>query len=102
MNSPLDATPVVGFDSAYQAVIQALEEGVILYDFQGAVLTCNPAAERALGLSLAQMQGRTAPWTRAGTPSTRTACHLRARAAPSSLCLQTGRAADDGNGGASA
>ena len=89
MNSPLDATPVVGFDNAYQAVIQALEEGVILFDSQGAILTCNPAAERTLGLSLAQMQGRTALDPRWHTVD-EDGLPLEGTSGPVVSCLRTG------------
>jgi PAS domain S-box-containing protein len=40
------------------ALYLALTEGVVLLDADGKVLDCNPAAERLLGLTLAQLQGR--------------------------------------------
>lgn len=43
----------------YRSLVAAMAEGVVLYRTDGRMATCNPAAERMLGLSLAQLQGRT-------------------------------------------
>lgn len=40
----------------YRSTVSALIEGVIVFDSQGRALTCNPSAERILGLRLDQMQ----------------------------------------------
>ncbi|HYP67318.1 MAG TPA: PAS domain S-box protein [Thiobacillaceae bacterium] len=45
-------------EARYRSVVNALTEGIILFDARGQVKTCNPSAERILGLSEAQMQGR--------------------------------------------
>jgi len=43
---------------AYRLVFEATPHGILFQDAQGAILTANPAAERILGLSLGQLQGR--------------------------------------------
>ncbi|MFL5241269.1 MAG: ATP-binding protein [Gemmataceae bacterium] len=43
----------------HRAMISALEEGVILQDMSGAIVTWNASAERILGLSGDQLRGRT-------------------------------------------
>jgi PAS domain S-box-containing protein len=40
----------------YRSTVSALIEGVIVFDSQGRALTCNPSAERILGLTLDQIQ----------------------------------------------
>jgi len=42
----------------YAALFRNAPQGIVIQDGQGAVLDANPAAERFLGMSLAQMQGR--------------------------------------------
>ena len=42
----------------FQAVLRAMAEGVAVHAADGSILFANPAAERILGLSLAQMQGQ--------------------------------------------
>ena len=42
----------------FQAVLRAMAEGVAVHAADGGILFANPAAERILGLSLAQMQGQ--------------------------------------------
>lgn len=44
--------------SAYKAIVNALHEGIIVFDTDGRVLVCNPAAENILGMSLGQMKKR--------------------------------------------
>lgn len=76
------------------AVLTALHEGVILQDADGVVRYCNAAAERLLGLALAQLAGR---------PSTDPSWHFYhedGRPAPGeerapTLALQTGQAVVD-------
>lgn len=43
----------------HRTVVEALDEGMVLQDAQGAVIACNPAAQRILGLTAEQMMGRT-------------------------------------------
>jgi PAS domain S-box-containing protein len=44
-------------EELYRTVVRAMSEGVVIHDSGGAILKANPAAERILGLSLAQMRG---------------------------------------------
>jgi PAS domain S-box-containing protein len=46
-------------ESRFRAVLDAMEEGVVLQDADLAIQLSNPAAERILGLSADQMAGRT-------------------------------------------
>jgi len=46
-------------EELYRTVVRAMSEGVVVHDSGGAILKANPAAERILGLSLAQMRGTT-------------------------------------------
>jgi len=43
----------------HRTVVESLHEGVVLQAADGRILTANPAAERILGLSTSQMEGRT-------------------------------------------
>jgi PAS domain S-box-containing protein len=45
-------------EARYRSVVNAMTEGIILFNPHGQVKTCNPSAERILGLSEAQMQER--------------------------------------------
>jgi PAS domain S-box-containing protein len=45
-------------EATYQSVLRAMAEGVALHGLGGEILFANPSAERILGLTLAQMQGR--------------------------------------------
>ncbi len=45
-------------EERYRTLISALEEGVILHDETGRILTCNASAERILGFNAAQLTGR--------------------------------------------
>ncbi|MDZ4768307.1 MAG: PAS domain S-box protein [Chloroflexota bacterium] len=45
-------------DAHYQAIVTTLTEGVIMRDHEGRIQTCNPAAERILGLTREQVIGR--------------------------------------------
>ncbi|OYV02185.1 MAG: hypothetical protein CFE45_01515, partial [Burkholderiales bacterium PBB5] len=49
-------------EQQYRAMVDTLGEGVIVSDSGGHFLRCNPAAERLLGLTLAQMQASDTPW----------------------------------------
>ena len=44
----------------YRSVITAMQDGIIVVDADGSIRTCNPSAERILGLSAEQIIGRTA------------------------------------------
>jgi PAS domain S-box-containing protein len=46
-------------EELYRTVVRAMSEGVVVHGANGAILQANPAAERILGLSLAQMRGTT-------------------------------------------
>lgn len=44
----------------YRSIITAMQDGILVLDADGSIRTCNPSAERILGLSAAQIIGRTA------------------------------------------
>jgi PAS domain S-box-containing protein len=44
----------------YRSVITAMQHGILVLDADGSIRTCNPSAERILGLSADQIIGRTA------------------------------------------
>ncbi len=44
-------------EDRYRTVVAALQEGVVLLDGDGRICTCNPSAERILGLSAEQLNG---------------------------------------------
>jgi PAS domain S-box-containing protein len=46
-------------EARYHSVVSALSEGVVLHASDGLITAWNPAAERILGLSTEEMQGRT-------------------------------------------
>lgn len=53
-------------ESTYSSVLRAMAEGIAVHAVEGAILFANPAAERILGLTIDQMQGRYAvdpAWT---------------------------------------
>ena len=45
--------------SRSQTLFETMAQGVVYQSVDGMITTCNPAAERILGMTLAQMQGRT-------------------------------------------
>lgn len=47
-------------ENLYRSVLRAMSEGVVVHRADGSIDFANPAAERALGLSLEQMTGRVA------------------------------------------
>lgn len=49
----------IGESAASRAILAAMQEGVVVLDQGGAIVTCNAAAERILGMSQDQMHGRT-------------------------------------------
>ena len=46
-------------EEQHRSLVETMAQGVVYQDKDGFVTSANPAAERVLGLSLAQMQGRT-------------------------------------------
>ncbi|MBJ7455612.1 MAG: diguanylate cyclase, partial [Thermoleophilia bacterium] len=53
-------------EERYRCLVAAMSDGVILHAASGAVIACNPAAERILGMTAAQMMARAAAgdhWT---------------------------------------
>lgn len=51
-------------EKLYRSVLRAMSEGVVVHAADGSIDFANPAAERALGLTLQQMMGRAAVDTR--------------------------------------
>jgi len=43
----------------YQTLFETMAQGVVYQSADGTIITCNPAAEHILGMTLAQMQGHT-------------------------------------------
>jgi PAS domain S-box-containing protein/putative nucleotidyltransferase with HDIG domain len=50
---------LVESEERHRALFETMEQGVVYQDASGKITAANPAAERILGLSLSQMQGRT-------------------------------------------
>jgi PAS domain S-box-containing protein len=46
-------------EARHKSIIAALDEGIVVHDASGAILTCNSGAERILGLTADQIVGRT-------------------------------------------
>jgi PAS domain S-box-containing protein len=46
-------------EKKHRALFETMSEGIVYEDHDGKIISANPAAERLLGLSLDQMQGRT-------------------------------------------
>lgn len=55
----MTATDDTAAEQIYRQAIAALSEGVVVQDKRGSITSCNPAAERILGLTAEQMRGRT-------------------------------------------
>ncbi len=55
----MTATDNAAAEQVYRQALAALSEGVVVQDKDGTITSCNPAAERILGLTAEQMQGRT-------------------------------------------
>jgi serine/threonine-protein kinase len=47
-------------EERYRSVMASMRDGVVLFDADGGIRACNPSAERILGLTAAQITGRTA------------------------------------------
>lgn len=54
-------------EETYRTLFETVQQGVVFQDAGGHIVSANPAAERILGISLAQMQGRTSMDPRWGT-----------------------------------
>jgi PAS domain S-box-containing protein len=54
-----DGGPSFEAEARYHSVVAAMQEGVVVQALDGRILACNPAAERILGLSAAQICGST-------------------------------------------
>ena len=50
---------LVESERKFRALYETMSEGIVYEDHDGKIISANPAAERLLGLSLDQMQGRT-------------------------------------------
>ncbi|MCX7009682.1 MAG: PAS domain S-box protein, partial [Kiritimatiellaeota bacterium] len=46
-------------EGKYRSVVTAMGEGIVLHNATGEIITCNPSAERILGLTEDQMKGKT-------------------------------------------
>jgi len=46
-------------EEKYRSVITALNEGIVVHSVDGAIIACNPSAERILGLTEDQIRGKT-------------------------------------------
>src|SRR5882672_8981812 len=77
-------------ESRYRSVIAAMQEGIVLLAADGSIRSCNPAAQRILGVTEDEMKGRTPrdPLWRAvhedGTP-------FPSETFPALITLRTGR-----------
>lgn len=52
-----DESEVKSVNERYKSVIASLEEGIVIHNIDGEIITCNESAERILGLSFEQMSG---------------------------------------------
>ena len=55
---PSAAAPLSESEARYQSVVAAMQEGVVVQDHQGRILSSNAAAEQILGLTVDQLNGR--------------------------------------------
>ncbi|MFO8021086.1 MAG: PAS domain S-box protein, partial [Perlabentimonas sp.] len=46
-------------EEKHRTLFETMEQGVVYHDTEGAIISANPAAEKILGLTLNQLQGRT-------------------------------------------
>ena len=53
----MTATDITAAEQIHRQALAALSEGIVVHDKDGTITTCNPAAERILGLSVDQMKG---------------------------------------------
>ncbi len=88
------ASPGPESEASFRGLFATISNGIVFHGADGRILSANPAAERILGLSLDQLQGRTSidPWWRAvhedGSP-------FPGETHPSMQALATGRPTED-------
>ena len=58
VDTPLLSAPIPEIEAQYRSVFAAMQEGVVVQDRGGQILSCNASAERILGLTADQMRGR--------------------------------------------
>ena len=88
------SAPLVETNERFYNLFQTMSQGVVYQDAVGAIILANPAAERILGLSLEQMQGRTSvdPRWRAVRAD---GSDFPGQAHPAMVALQTGKPVND-------
>lgn len=77
-------------EERYRTLFDTMEQGVVYQDAEGRIISANPAAERILGLSLDQMQGRTSMdprWKAIGEDG----AELPGEHHPAMVALETGK-----------
>ena len=81
-------------EARHRSLFESMPQGVVYQDAEGRIIAANPSAERILGLSLAQMQGRTS-----SDPSWRSVhedgSHFPGEEHPASIALRTGHPVRD-------
>jgi two-component system, cell cycle sensor histidine kinase and response regulator CckA len=81
-------------EERFRAVLDTIEEGIVMQDAQGRIILSNPGAERILGLSADQMRGVTSMDPRWGTIDTE-GRPLPGDQHPAMVTLRTGRPVSD-------
>jgi PAS domain-containing protein len=81
-------------EERHRTLFETMEQGVVYQDADGKIIAANPAAERILGLSLNQMQGRTSmdPRWRAIKEN---GAEIPGEEHPSMVALRTGKPVKD-------
>jgi len=79
-----------GCDDLSDSIVMLLSEGVVVYDAEGSIVTCNPSAERILGLSRDQMKART-PVDPQWRPIRQDGSPLSGETLPAMITLRTGQ-----------
>ncbi len=82
----LEASPQKYLEQRYRAIINGLQEGILLYDADGTITLCNPGAEKLLGKTAAELLGKT-DW--GNTLVKEDGSHLPDTAHPAQLTLQS-------------
>jgi len=91
---PASPSPSPESEASYRDLFATIANGIVFHAADGRILSANPAAERILGLTLDQMQGRSSidPWWRVihedGSP-------FPGGSHPSMVALGTGRPTED-------
>jgi diguanylate cyclase (GGDEF)-like protein/PAS domain S-box-containing protein len=75
-------------EARFRALFETVPLGVVYHDLQGRITSANPAAQRILGLSLAQLQGRT-PVDPMWSALREDGSPLPGEEHPASVCLRT-------------